>query len=74
MHTIGKEECEICHIKFTRTSLKLHEREAHPELVDDSVPDEVQLKNFITVQPDNEQQNDEVTEKSFCCKLLTETY
>lgn len=33
----GDEECQICHIKFTKRSLELHEKKSHPELAEDNV-------------------------------------
>ncbi|KAG4078632.1 hypothetical protein HA402_015222 [Bradysia odoriphaga] len=52
MHTIGDVECKICQIKFTRTALAVHEKDAHPELRDDDacLP-EKNKKNHKTSTP-----------------------
>lgn len=50
VHTIGEAACKICKIRFTKHSLTLHEKEAHPELLEGDVSeDESQKKENMEV-------------------------
>lgn len=47
VHTIGDVECKICIIRFTKQSLELHVKKAHPDLTYDDVFGDVSQKSEI---------------------------
>lgn len=44
VHVIGEVQCKVCLIRFTKQSLEIHTKEAHPELTDHEVVNDVSQK------------------------------
>lgn len=47
VHTFGDVECKICIIRFTKQSLELHVKQAHPNSTYDDVFEDVSQKSEI---------------------------